>query len=343
MAVQMRNAGLLGSQQEGVRAALMQLGDRVQRIIPQDTEVNWELVKRTLKEEQRVLDGILQQVIQINPDEIATKGQEVLGGFKVIAFPQKEEERLRELNTRMIPYFTLLDKYPHLLGPDGKEGEIQILRDIEEIAKIEKEKNIKVGIVVDTPFHIMLCSAVCFPNGKKGTYDLYLVKTALNPEDNRGAVSLTKTSDGRYVFVSQFRHCTRSTEAENIRGCGEKGEQVTKTLFRELGEECGAVSTKPPRLLGQVNPDSGMTTGGISIYLVEVGNCDGATRRDDAESSMRVHILTRDEVWEATARGYITCQHNGEEQRIPFRDGFTLAAISLEEAQTRFPQYTMKV
>jgi len=268
-----------------------------------------------------------------NITRVEIAAAETLATFssKVVMLPLSEDEILAETESRMKPYFQLVDRYPHILGPGGVAQQIQIIRDIQEIVALEKRLGVKVGIAAQNKFHTMLVDPVRFSNGTTGTYDRYLVNTALNAEDNRGAVALTKTTDGRYVFVSQFRHATRRVCVENIRGCGDSVEAVTHTLMRELKEEGGGTISGVPKLLGKVDPDSGLTTGGISIYQIVIDSEKSCSKpdRDDVETNIQIHLLTQKQVLEAVLQGYILGEKGDQ---IPLQDSFTLASLVLEHA-----------
>lgn len=233
-------------------------------------------------------------------------------------------------NERISKYLKLLEEYPKTLGPmgDASKGEIEIITDPEKIKEIEKEKNIKTGILSETGFQTGIYDPVKFPNGTHGAYSRTLWNQAL--KGISGAAILPIMPDGKILMVCTYRHPLRRWCLEIPRGNANPGEQLNALIKRELKEETGAEITKAEDL-GRFNADSGLTAGEVHIKKVTISRF-GSTNRDPAETSMTLHTFTKEELKEAIRKGYAEIKINGEMQKVEIgTDSFTLAALALDE------------
>jgi len=239
-----------------------------------------------------------------------------------------------ELNQRMKPYFDLLDKHPQVLGPIGnsEEGEIEIIRDPQKIAEIEKKTGQKVGILADNQWQCWINDAVKFPNGTYGTYGRFFWKQSL--KGVTGAVVWPVLPDGRILLISIYRHALRRWVLEIPRGNGD-GIEITKRIVeRELKEETGA-EIGSMTYLGKMNPDSGITLGDIPVVKVNISKI-GETNRDAAETSIHLHAFTREELNEGIRKGFIPVKINGKLKNVEVgTDGYMLSAMALNDLAPR--------
>lgn len=73
-----------------------------------------------------------------------------------------------------------------------------------------------------------------------------------------------------YVLLKQFRHAPRAVQYSFPRGFTEPEYTSEENAKRELEEEIGAVVTKTPMLIGRVISDSGLTSGKVFVYYIEI-------------------------------------------------------------------------
>lgn len=255
-----------------------------------------------------------------------------VGAAGVFAYGAYEisQNRTDPLSARLSAYLNLLDQYPKLLGPLGnaEQGEIEIVLDPTKIAEIEKETGQKVGIIAENKWQIWLCDPVKFPNGTFGVYGRFFWKQALKGVP--GAAFLPVLPDGRVMLISIYRHPLRKWVLELPRGVGDGKESLTALIKRELKEETGAEIGKTTPL-GKINPDSGITIGGIPLVKVEISKF-GSHQRDAAETSICLHFFTQKELKEAIRKGYTPVKINGTVQNVEIgTDAFMLSALMLNE------------
>lgn len=229
----------------------------------------------------------------------------------------------------------LYQMHPKLVNGDHTKGEIEVVTDPERIAKIEEvmrrsllAKGLsetdalewsRVGIVSQDAFLLQLRNAVIFQNGKEGLFNLQLERVALDGTQC-GAVALPLTETGEILFNLQYRHATGSWEMELARGFSRPKEPPVQTVIREMEEETGKTSG-PPIRLGEVAPNTGVAAGLPVIYLCPVTG-EGKSRVG-IESIRKCIPFSLQQVANGLARGYL--EHEGTQ--IPFRDGFSFAAI----------------
>ncbi len=238
------------------------------------------------------------------------------------------------LGIRLQPYFELLDKHPQVLGPLGnwQKGEIEIIRDLNQIEAIEKKLGQKVGILAENNFQIWIADPVKFPNGSEGIYGRFMWKQALKGVS--GAVILPVLPDGKILLISIYRHALRKWVLEIPRGNGQGREVMQNIVKRELKEETGA-EIGDTSFLGTVNPDSGITLGGIPVVKVNISRF-GDPNRDPAEQSINLHAFSREELKEAIRKGSASIPINGILTDVEIgTDGFMLSALMLDEIRSK--------
>jgi ADP-ribose pyrophosphatase len=230
-------------------------------------------------------------------------------------------------------YFSYLDKLKMPNG-DFREGEIEVVVDPEEIAKIEEiqkkrlirqgfseteaAKFSKTGIVSEDTYWIWIRDAVYFPKGVPGTFDR-LIKL------EKGAAMLPVLANGRLVVNLNYRHATRSWELELPRGAGKKGETLEQTALRELKEETGLEAHCLIKL-GEMAPNTGMNSSIVPIFLGRVSK-QGLTDREYSEAIADVLSFTKEEIKQGLLDGFMLVTLNGKKQKVPLRDSYVAFAI----------------
>ena len=99
------------------------------------------------------------------------------------------------------------------------------------------------------------------------------------------------------------------------RGYAEHGSSPLENVKRELGEELEAVVTRRPLSLGFIEPDSGLTSRRIEVFLVDI---DSYIQKKGYEDIEDVQEVSLDELKQMIDEGKIA-------------DGYTLGAVELME------------
>lgn len=231
-------------------------------------------------------------------------------------------------------YFAYLRRYPETLGPVGNAmlGEIEIIDDLQTITDVEQSSGRQVGIVAEDKYWLWLNDAVKFPNGNSGVYGRLIWRGAL--AGIGGVVVMPVLPDGRVCLNRNFRHATRSWEYELPRGGVQDNETVEVAALRELGEETGLIVDKL-QFLGQMNPDSGMTSTVVSVFLGRVLRQENA-QPEDSEAIAAVEAFSVEKIKQGFIDGYLSVEVKGEIHRIHLRDPFL--AFALLQAELRHEQ-----
>jgi len=118
-----------------------------------------------------------------------------------------------------------------------------------------------------------------------------------------GAVVLPVKSDGRIVFISQYRYPHNEVLLELPAGKLEKGEEPSLCATRELTEETGYRSGKVTKL-GKIYTTPGFCDEVLHIYLAKDLTA-GDHAREEGEEGMETVELTLDEAEEKIRSGKI--------------------------------------
>lgn len=226
-------------------------------------------------------------------------------------------------------YLELIESYPKLVQPQGKakEGEIEIVLNKEKMLSIEKSTGRNVGIVAQDKYWLWINDACIFPSGAEGVYGRILWRGAL--ETTPGVAVMAIMPDGKVVLNCNFRHATRSWEMELPRGLRNKGETIEAAAKREAIEETGMV-VDSLFVIGEIPPDSGVTSTVIPVFVAKVVKRQSA-QQEDTEAIEQIITLSIDEIKEAFIKGYYQCKIRGKEQRVFFRDPFLAYAVFMYE------------
>jgi ADP-ribose pyrophosphatase len=230
--------------------------------------------------------------------------------------------------------------------PEGSylKGEIEVVLDAAEIAKIEKVQEgrllkkgfsvekaaefSKVGIVSEDQYLIWLRDAVYFPKGVPGTYDRLIWKSS-KLSGPAGVVVLPVLPDGKVVLNLNFRHATRSWELELPRGALRENETVEEGAVRELKEETG-LGVASLQFLGNVMADSGILGNVGPVYMGLVSE-EGKSEQEYSEAIADVVAFTVAEIKEGLMKGSMEVLLNGKKEHVPIRDAFLTFALMQAE------------
>ena len=107
---------------------------------------------------------------------------------------------------------------------------------------------------------------------------------------------IARTEEGRYVFITQYRHAVGETRYELVAGCCEEGETPLESARRELLEETGyGGGTWCPFMTTSPNPTN--HTNRCHTFLAEGVRRLGAQQTEPTEE-IEVQLLTEAEVRE---------------------------------------------
>lgn len=113
---------------------------------------------------------------------------------------------------------------------------------------------------------------------------------------------IPRLSDGRFVFIRQFRKAMERTCFEVVAGNCDPGEPEEQAAVRELREETGCIADSI-ELLGPIFPSVGYCTERIDVFFAHVTE-QGDTAFDEDEHIEPV-ILTESEMDEMISNGRI--------------------------------------
>lgn len=157
-------------------------------------------------------------------------------------------------------YIELKEERPELFK---NEGVINIVLDEAIVENYQIENDIKIGVVYDSPYNMMVVDLVYNEEGVYYSYERVI------PKEQKGAVVILPRYKGEYILLKQYRHSIRDYQYAFPRGYAERGisaeENVQKEMYEELGAEISNV-----RYMGEVIADSGLSANKVSIYECEV-------------------------------------------------------------------------
>lgn len=228
-------------------------------------------------------------------------------------------------NENIYKYQEYLEKYPHILGANAssQNGEIEIIRDEQEMIVIQNRTSRVVGIVAEDNYWIWINDAVRFPNGTEGVYGRVIWRASL--KGVCGVAVMPLLPNGKVALNRNYRHATRSWEYELPRGCLMDNEAPEQAALREMKEETGLVASNV-QFLGYMNPDSGMTATLIPVYLVQVEE-EGIANPEDSEAIASIDAFSFAELKQGFIDGYLTAEISGESVKVNLRDPFLSFAL----------------
>lgn len=203
---------------------------------------------------------------------------------------------------RLDAYLALATKRPELF--ENPPGGVRILLDRAEIAAVEDEIGVEIGILVDDPWLFMLRDAVEFPDGARRAH----TRTVNRLGHGVAALPLL---DGRIVLARHFRHAVRRWLLEIPRGAVEAGQTIEDTVRTELAEEIGG-RVRSIRELGFAYGTTNQQANGARLFLAEL-EAIGAPQIGEGIAAVETFSVAEFE--ELLARGEIL-------------DAFTIAAYT---------------
>lgn len=233
-----------------------------------------------------------------------------------------------------------VEKHKKNLGYKGdwKKGEIEIVRDPKLFKKCEEsaaqqmikqgisesdaKERAQIGIRDRNRWGTSVCEPVKLPTGKLGTFVRFIPWGQLK-DGIAGYMIMPVLSDDRFVFLKNFRNATRRWVIEFPRGAHDPGESMIKILKEELKFEIGGEMIEKPRLVGKVNPDSGVLSGDVEVYLIKTKTPMGP-KPEITEAIGGLVLLPKREIDKLIKDG----EYKDKEGRVyEFSDGFSMSAI----------------
>lgn len=191
-------------------------------------------------------------------------------------------------------YFELLAERPYLVN-DALHENLIIELDKQSLITYQHQHNIKVGVVYESPYHILLVDLVHTGNQRYFTYERLIAK------EQGVATIMIATYQDKFVVLKQFRHALRQYQYAFVRGFGTDGLSGEDNAKKELYEEVlGEV--KNIELLGSVAVDSGITDKVVEIYYCELGSMQVQIGHENIEDCI---MLTFDELYQWIKQGKI--------------------------------------
>ena len=193
---------------------------------------------------------------------------------------------------------------------------------IKALIRLEELYNYHFGIVYRSKYNI-LCVDPVIPKekdkkakrGQKGPN--YTPYERIIPAAGNGAV-IVPIYKGKFVLLKQYRHATRKVQWAFPRGHSKLNEISEEIAVRELEEELNIsrTSIKSTVYIGEIAPDSGLTSSKVSVYYSEISDY---SRNTGHEGIIDIKDFTEEEF-----ENLIQNKNNDD-----FNDGFTLAAYVL--------------
>lgn len=163
----------------------------------------------------------------------------------------------------------------------------------------------KYGIVYNSLFNTMVVDPIA-DNNEFFSYERVV------PSPMKNGVILFTVCNGKIVLVRQFRHAIRKEQICCPRGFGETEISTIDNAKKELLEELNAVTIEEPVELGTITPDSGLSSGSATVYLMKIEKYSSLNE----EGIRKIIEVAPSEIQRMVENGEID-------------DGFTLAALTL--------------
>lgn len=239
-------------------------------------------------------------------------------------------------------YLDFIKKYPKYLGNKGdyKKGEIEMVFDITLFPKCEEnsaqlminagvpaeeaKKRARIGVFDENKWGVSIHEPLRLTDGSYTTFNRWLSWGTLE-SGVAGVVAVPVLTDGRFVFIKNFRNATKNWCMEFPRGGKDPGNSVIKTVKNELSEEIGAAIIEDPTKIGEVFPDSGVLASRVEIFLVKI-KLTGMPERETTEAIKGLVFVTKNDLKNIIKEQKYTDE---EGKSYEFKDGFTLSALAL--------------
>jgi ADP-ribose pyrophosphatase len=208
------------------------------------------------------------------------------------------------LDAALAAYRSLIAARGELFGtPPGPA--IEILTDEAEIRTTQRAvkaarlscglaaDDVRVGVLLDDPYLLVMRDAVRFPDGELGLYNRII--------SSPNVVILPLLGD-RVALIHRFRHGTRRFHYEAPRGIASGLDRLDDDARRELKEEIGAEAVELIDL-GELHPYSGICNEMMRLYLARITDIGTPELH---ESITRIELFSARELEEMIRDGVVT-------------------------------------
>ena len=239
-------------------------------------------------------------------------------------------------------YLDFVRKYSKNLGYKGDhtKGEIEMIFDVSLFPECEKgamermfktgvtkedaEKRAQIGIFDENRWGVSVHEPLRLPDGTYTTFNRWISWSTLD-SGHAGVVVAPFLSDGRLIFIKNFRNATKNWCLEFPRGGKDLGNNIIKTVKNELSEEIGAELIEDPKKIGEVFPDSGVLASRVDVFSCKI-KLSGVPEHEGTEAIKGMVLMSKDDI-----KKVIEVQkYTDEDGKIyEFKDGFTLTTLRL--------------
>ena len=194
-----------------------------------------------------------------------------------------QENQSSKFTERYKEYLDFVEKYKSHLGyvGDYTKGEIEMIFDINLFPKCEEgaaermfksgasvedaRKRAQIGIFDENRWGLSVHEPLRLPDGSYTTFNRWISWGSLE-SGFAGVVIAPFTTDGKLIFLKNYRNATKNWCIEFPRGGKDLGNSLLKTVKNELSEEMGAEMIGDPQKIGEVFPDSAVLSSRVDIY-----------------------------------------------------------------------------
>ncbi len=162
------------------------------------------------------------------------------------------------------------------------------------------------GMVYQSRYNTFLVDPIAKADGTYYPFERVL------PTAGNGVVIAAMRAE-KFVLLKQYRHALRAEQYSFPRGYAEPGTAPLENIRRELAEELHATVMHAPQSLGFLEPDSGLTSRRIEVFLVEL---DDYQANIGHEGILEVREVSPEDLAQMIENGTVS-------------DGYTIGAMEL--------------
>lgn len=161
-------------------------------------------------------------------------------------------------------------------------------------------------MIYQSRYNTFLVDPIARPDGTYYAFERVL------PTAGNGVV-IVAWKAGKFILLKQYRHALRAEQYCFPRGHAEPGATPAENIRRELAEELHATVAHTPQSLGFLEPDSGLTSRRIEVFLAEL---DDYQANIGHEGILEVREVSPEELESMIEDGTVS-------------DGYTIGALEL--------------
>lgn len=173
------------------------------------------------------------------------------------------------------------------------------------LVRQEETSNRRYGLIYQSAYNTLIVDPMI-----GSADDIYPYERVL-PTNGDGVVMAVMCHE-RFILLNQFRHALQQPQLCFPRGFAEEHENGKEAAIRELMEELNAAPAAAPRYLGEIAPDSGLTSRRTKAYLITINSYQVTPGEEGVISAIEV---TKEHLQEMIRTGKIN-------------DAYTIGAFS---------------